>query len=119
MARRARTAEDGQGQDSPQHEELAADGLHEMPQPVLTSTVGGASGAPIQERSRIEPKAVAVHVAGEGPRRFRVANPKPARVVYDGAPVTINPGKIVDDRTYSIDHLRRQGVLLDELPEAG
>jgi hypothetical protein len=52
--------------------------------------------------------------------RFKILNePAPGRtgfpIVVDGAVVTLAKGKVVDDATYDLDLLRRQGVLLEPL----
>lgn len=48
-------------------------------------------------------------------KKYRVANAREVPVLYDGCHSKMWPGKIVDSACYDIDHLRRQGVVLEEV----
>ena len=48
-------------------------------------------------------------------KKYRVANASAVPVLYDGCHSKMWPGKIVDSACYDIEHLRRQGVQLEEV----
>jgi hypothetical protein len=48
-------------------------------------------------------------------KKYRVANAREIPVLYDGCHSKMWPGKIVDSACYDVEHLRRQGVVLEEV----
>lgn len=123
MARRRAVAAEQRVAEEP------AEGLYEMPEPVLTSMVGGAGGAPVGHQDApgevmpvyqaANPWDAAMNVPraphGPAPRQFKVMNPYPVRVVHGGGISQMAPGKIVSEGAYSIENLRAQGVRLEEI----
>jgi hypothetical protein len=50
-------------------------------------------------------------------RRYRVTNPTPISILYDGYNALIRPGKVFDEHAYDVDRLRKQGVMLEEMEQ--
>ena len=72
------------------------------------------------EASETKPQAEATPVApSPEPKRYRVANREAVTILYEGCVTKLAPGRVIDDRSYDVAHLKRQGVVLTEFTAEG
>ena len=89
------------------------EGGSEVPRQAAAMTPGGASGVPqIASEVRAETPA-AVQKEQPKVRRYRVLNG--GTIVDKGMRMTLRAGKELDERTYDVATLKRQGIRLEEL----
>lgn len=80
-------------------------------------TPGGASGLP--QTTQTAATQVKANVAAARPqikvKKYRVLNG--GVVVFNGMRTALRAGKEVDERSYDLAHLKRQGIRLEEIQE--